>query len=213
MAKTKTKFICQNCGYENYRWLGKCPSCNKWNSFAEEIYIKEKKINKELKDIKIEKLMDVEIDNEDRIKTDIEEMDRVLGSGIVKGSLVLVGGDPGIGKSTLLIQIANQLSEKGLRVLYISGEESVKQIKIRAKRLNLESNQLYILSETNLDIIKDIIEEMSPDILIVDSIQTVHDPDISSAPGSVTQVREGTHTLMKIAKKKKYCYFHCRSCN
>lgn len=207
MAKTKTKFICQNCGYENYRWLGKCPSCNKWNSFAEEIYIKEKKINKELKDIKIEKLMDVEIDNEDRIKTDIEEMDRVLGSGIVKGSLVLVGGDPGIGKSTLLIQIANQLSEKGLRVLYISGEESVKQIKIRAKRLNLESNQLYILSETNLDIIKDIIEEMSPDILIVDSIQTVHDPDISSAPGSVTQVREGTHTLMKIAKKKSIATF------
>ncbi|MCR2045580.1 DNA repair protein RadA [Anaerosalibacter massiliensis] len=207
MAKIKTKFICQNCGYENYKWMGKCPSCNEWNSFVEEIDEKKSKIKKDLKDIKIENIKDVKIDEEDRFKTDIGEMDRVLGGGIVKGSLILVGGDPGIGKSTLLIQIANNLSNKGLKVLYVSGEESVKQIKIRAERIKLESKELYILSETNLDIIKGIIENVSPDILIIDSIQTVYNPDISSAPGSVGQVREGTHILMNIAKRKNIATF------
>lgn len=207
MAKIKTKFICQNCGYENYKWMGKCPSCNEWNSFVEEIDEKKSKIKKDLKDIKIANIKDVKIDEEDRFKTDIAEMDRVLGGGIVKGSLILVGGDPGIGKSTLLIQIANNLSNKGLKVLYVSGEESVKQIKIRAERIKLESKELYILSETNLDIIKGIIENVSPDILIIDSIQTVYNPDISSAPGSVGQVREGTHILMNIAKRKNIATF------
>lgn len=207
MAKIKTKFICQNCGYENYKWMGKCPSCNEWNSFVEEIDEKKSKIKKDLKDIKIENIKDVKIDEEDRFKTDIGEMNRVLGGGIVKGSLILVGGDPGIGKSTLLIQIANNLSNKGLKVLYVSGEESVKQIKIRAERIKLESKELYILSETNLDIIKGIIENVSPDILIIDSIQTVYNPDISSAPGSVGQVREGTHILMNIAKRKNIATF------
>ena len=207
MAKIKTKFICQNCGYENYKWMGKCPSCNEWNSFVEEIDEKKSKIKKDLKDIKIANIKDVKIDEEDRFKTDIAEMDRVLGGGIVKGSLILVGGDPGIGKSTLLIQIANNLSNKGLKVLYVSGEESAKQIKIRAERIKLESKELYILSETNLDIIKGIIENVSPDILIIDSIQTVYNPDISSAPGSVGQVREGTHILMNIAKRKNIATF------
>jgi len=207
VAKTKTKFICQNCGYETYKWLGKCPSCNEWNSFAEEIYEKRKGIKKDLRDISVENLIDVKIDQEDRIKTSIEEMDRVLGGGVVKGSLILVGGDPGIGKSTLLIQIANNLSLRKLKVLYISGEESVKQIKIRAERLDLKSNKLYILSETNLDIIKGTIEKISPDILIIDSIQTVYNPDITSAPGSVSQVREGTHILMNIAKRKNIATF------
>lgn len=209
MSKIKTKFICQQCGYETSKWLGKCPSCNEWNSFVEEIYDakEEKKSSLNLPETKIEKLMDVQIQNEHRISTDVEELDRVLGGGIVKGSLVLVGGDPGIGKSTLLIQIANNLSNKGLKVLYASGEESAKQIKIRAERLNLKSEQLYILSETNLDIIRNTVEKILPDILVIDSIQTVYNPEISSAPGSVSQVREATHAIMKLAKKRNIATF------
>ena len=209
MSKIKTKFICQQCGYETSKWLGKCPSCNEWNSFVEEIYDvkEEKKSSLNLSETKIEKLMDVQIQNEHRISTDVEELDRVLGGGIVKGSLVLVGGDPGIGKSTLLIQIANNLSNKGLKVLYASGEESAKQIKIRAERLNLKSDELYILSETNLDIIRNTVEKILPDILIIDSIQTVYNPEISSAPGSVSQVREATHAIMKLAKKQNIATF------
>lgn len=209
MSKIKTKFICQQCGYETSKWLGKCPSCNEWNSFVEEIYDvkEEKKSSLNLSETKIEKLMDVQIQHEHRISTDVEELDRVLGGGIVKGSLVLVGGDPGIGKSTLLIQIANNLSNKGLKVLYASGEESAKQIKIRAERLNIKSDELYILSETNLDIIRNTVEKILPDILIIDSIQTVYNPEISSAPGSVSQVREATHVIMKLAKKQNIATF------
>lgn len=209
MSKIKTKFICQQCGYETSKWLGKCPSCNEWNSFVEEIYDvkEEKKSSLNLSETKIEKLMDVQIQHEHRISTDVEELDRVLGRGIVKGSLVLVGGDPGIGKSTLLIQIANNLSNKGLKVLYASGEESAKQIKIRAERLNIKSDELYILSETNLDIIRNTVEKILPDILIIDSIQTVYNPEISSAPGSVSQVREATHVIMKLAKKQNIATF------
>lgn len=207
MAKTKTKFVCQNCGYETFKWLGKCPSCNEWNSFVEEIYEKKDKVNIVQGGVSVEKLIDVEIDEEDRIKTDMEELDRVLGGGIVKGSLILVGGDPGIGKSTLLIQVANHLSNKGLKILYVSGEESPKQVKMRAERLNLKSNELYILSETNLDIIRNVIEKILPDVLIIDSIQTVYNGEIASAPGSVSQVREATHILMKIAKGKGIATF------
>jgi len=209
MSKIKTKFVCQQCGYETSKWLGKCPSCNEWNSFVEEIYDvkEEKKSSLNLPETKIEKLTDVQIQNEHRISTDVEELDRVLGGGIVKGSLVLVSGDPGIGKSTLLIQIANNLSNKGLKVLYVSGEESAKQIKIRAERLNLKSDELYILSETNLDIIRNTVEKILPDILIIDSIQTVYNPEISSAPGSVSQVREATHAIMKLAKKRNIATF------
>ncbi|WP_416197310.1 MAG: DNA repair protein RadA [Sporanaerobacter sp.] len=207
MGKTKTKFVCQNCGYETFKWLGKCPSCNEWNSFVEEIYEKKDKVNIVQGGVSVEKLIDVEIDEEDRIKTDMEELDRVLGGGIVKGSLILVGGDPGIGKSTLLIQVANHLSNKGLKILYVSGEESPKQVKMRAERLNLKSNELYILSETNLDIIRNVIEKILPDVLIIDSIQTVYNGEIASAPGSVSQVREATHILMKIAKGKGIATF------
>ena len=209
MSKIKTKFVCQQCGYETSKWLGKCPSCNEWNSFVEEIYDvkEEKKSSLNLPETKIEKLTDVQIQNEHRISTDVEELDRVLGGGNVKGSLILVSGDPGIGKSTLLIQIANNLSNKGLKVLYVSGEESAKQIKIRAERLNLKSDELYILSETNLDIIRNTVEKILPDILIIDSIQTVYNPEISSAPGSVSQVREATHAIMKLAKKRNIATF------
>lgn len=207
MGKTKTKFVCQNCGYETFKWMGKCPSCNEWNSFVEEIYEKRDKANIIQRDVSVEKLIDVEIDEEDRIKTDMEELDRVLGGGIVKGSLILVGGDPGIGKSTLLIQVANHLSNKGLKILYVSGEESPKQVKMRAERLNLKSDELYILSETNLDIIRNVIEKILPNVLIIDSIQTVYNSEIASAPGSVSQVREATHVLMKIAKRNGIATF------
>lgn len=207
MGKTKTKFVCQNCGYETFKWMGKCPSCNEWNSFVEEIYEKRDKANIIQRDVSVEKLIDVEIDEEDRIKTDMEELDRVLGGGIVKGSLILVGGDPGIGKSTLLIQVANHLSNKGLKILYVSGEESPKQVKMRAERLNLKSDELYILSETNLDIIRNVIEKILPNVLIIDSIQTVYNSEIASASGSVSQVREATHVLMKIAKRNGIATF------
>ncbi|WP_077368880.1 DNA repair protein RadA [Anaerosalibacter sp. Marseille-P3206] len=207
MAKIKTKFICQNCGYESFKWLGKCPSCNEWNSFVEEVYEKNNVVKVDLKSVSVGKLIDVKIDKEDRIMTKINELDRVLGGGIVKGSLILVGGDPGIGKSTLLIQVASELSNSGLKVLYVSGEESPKQVKMRADRLNLKSDELFILAETNLDIIKNTINDISPDILIVDSIQTVYDSDITSAPGSVSQVREATHALMKIAKSDSIATF------
>jgi len=207
VAKIKTKFICQSCGYETFKWLGKCPSCNEWNSFVEEVYEKNNIVKVDLKNVSVGKLIDVKIDKEDRIMTKINELDRVLGGGIVKGSLILVGGDPGIGKSTLLIQVASELSNNGLKVLYVSGEESPKQVKMRADRLNLKSDELFILAETNLDIIKNTINDVSPDILIVDSIQTVYDSNITSAPGSVSQVREATHTLMKIAKSKSIATF------
>ncbi len=210
MAKIKTKFVCQECGYETPKWLGKCPACNSWNTFVEEIYDKKDKRKISLKDYSgsnVEKLINVKIENKKRISTSIKELNRVLGGGVIRGSLILVGGDPGIGKSTLLIQVANNLAENKLKVLYISGEESAKQIKIRADRLNANSENLYVFSETNIELVKSAIEKIVPDILIVDSIQTVYSPDITSAPGSVSQVREITNSLMQIAKKKEMATF------
>lgn len=209
MSKLKSKYVCQECGYESYKWLGRCPSCDKWNTFVEEIYKKGSKddILESSIEYNIEKLKDVKVGEENRVLTGIEELDRVLGGGIVKGSLILVGGDPGIGKSTLLIQVANNLSNKGLKVLYVSGEESPKQIKIRAERLKLYSEELFILSETNLDIIINAVNKINPDIMIIDSIQTIYNADISSAPGSVSQVRETTHRIMNIAKTKEIATF------
>ncbi len=208
MAKVKTVFICQNCGHETYKWAGKCPDCNEWNTFQEQIKDRQKsKPISRFVESKVEKLADVKIDNEDRTYTGSQELDRVLGGGIVKGSLVLVGGEPGIGKSTLLIQVANKLGNKNLKVLYIAGEESPKQIKLRAERLKLKTDNLYILPETNWDIIKEGLDKVSPDILIVDSIQTVYTPTITSTPGSMSQVREVTHILMNIAKEQGIATF------
>lgn len=208
VAKIKTVFVCQSCGYEAYKWAGKCPSCNEWNTFQEEIVDKQKsKVASQVIESKVEKLVDVEIDKEDRVYTGSQELDRVLGGGIVKGSLILVGGEPGIGKSTLLIQVANKLGNSDLKVLYIAGEESSKQIKLRANRLNLKSNNLYILPESNLDIIKEGLNKISPDILIVDSIQTTFTPTLSSTPGSMSQVKEVTHTLMQMAKERGIATF------
>lgn len=208
MAKLKSKFVCQECGYESPKWMGKCPGCDEWNTLVEEIYDKKTNV-KVIQDVSstYKKLMEVKIDEEERSTTKINELDRVLGGGIVKGSLILVGGDPGIGKSTLLIQVANNLANRDRKVLYISGEESAKQIKIRADRLNVNSDYLYIVCETNMGLIDNVINDLKPDVLIIDSIQTTYSPDITSAPGSVSQVREVTSKLMNMAKSKDMATF------
>lgn len=210
MAKIKSKFICQECGYESPKWMGKCPGCNSWNSLTEEITeIKGNRrgafahsIHLNGKERSPMPITSVNAEQEPRIETDFLEFNRVLGGGIVKGSLVLIGGDPGIGKSTILLQVSGNLAVKQYKVLYVSGEESVKQTKLRAERLGIAANQLYVYSETNLQDIDYTISEMNPDFVVVDSIQTVYHPDITSAPGSVSQVRECTSEFMRIAKSK-----------
>lgn len=206
MAKIKTKYVCQECGYENSKWLGKCPECSKWNTFVEEIEQKTSKSNKEV--FVIDKsssrplnINSIETIKEQRFSTCINELDRVLGGGVVNGSLVLVGGDPGIGKSTLLIQVSSNVANSGKKVLYISGEESASQIKMRAQRLGIKSDNLYIFAENNLSIIEAHLESVNPDLIIVDSIQTVFSPEITSAPGTVSQIKEGTSRFMIISKK------------
>jgi len=204
LAKTKTKFVCQSCGQMSVKWLGKCPGCNEWDTFVEELDIPATAQKNENKTIstssKPQKLSDIVFENEDRTKTNISELDRVLGGGIVKGSLVLVGGDPGIGKSTLLLQVADLIARQNKTVLYVSGEESIKQTKLRADRLSAGSDNLLIVAENNLDRILAHIDKVKPDLLITDSIQTVYHPEVQSAPGSVSQVREATGVLMRVAK-------------
>lgn len=209
MGKLKSKYVCQECGYETPKWLGKCPGCNEWNTLVEEIYEKKSKsiVTMDYTQGKIEKLVDVKVEEEERESTNIQELNRVLGGGVVKGSLILVGGDPGIGKSTLLIQTAHNISSRGLKVLYVTGEESAKQVKLRADRLGVKSDNLYILAETNMEIVKKTVEDLNPDVLIVDSIQTVYNPEITSAPGSVSQVREVTSLLMRLSKTKEIATF------
>ncbi|MCT4566519.1 MAG: DNA repair protein RadA [Maledivibacter sp.] len=209
MGKIKTKYVCQECGYISLKWMGKCPECNSWQSFVEE-FVEKKGRSSDLSTTvsqKPVKLKNIELEMENRFSTANSELDRVLGGGIVKGSLVLVGGDPGIGKSTLLIQVASNIGGQGLRVLYVSGEESLKQIKMRADRLGINNDNLYIVSENNLQFISKYIEEVDPNLLIIDSIQTVYNPDIASAPGSVSQVREGTSALMKLSKTQGIATF------
>lgn len=203
MAKAKkTFFFCQNCGHEESKWLGQCPACREWNTFVEEKItpVKGAAAGKSVREGEVVTLSSVRTDGEERIKTDIQELDRVLGGGIVPGSLVLVGGDPGIGKSTLLLQVCQKLSEKKESVLYISGEESLKQIKLRADRMGKFSEDLLLLCETNLETIRQTIERQKPHLAIIDSIQTMYSEEIGSAPGSVSQVREATNTFMQLAK-------------
>jgi DNA repair protein RadA/Sms len=202
VAKAKTVFVCQECGYESPKWMGKCPGCGNWNTMVEEIEVKGKEVSSVF-DSAISKPLtidQIEITEEERYTTSMEELDRVLGGGIVKGSLILVGGDPGIGKSTLLLQVARNVSSNGKTVLYASGEESAKQIKLRAQRLKVQSPKLYIMSETNLSGIEKYINDIKPDVVIIDSIQTIYRPELQSAPGSVSQVREATSVLMRIGK-------------
>lgn len=204
MAKIRTKYVCQECGYETSKWLGKCPECTKWNTFVEEIEQKNSRKEVFIIDKSSSKPINInaiETREEERFSTEIAELDRVLGGGIVKGSLVLVGGDPGIGKSTLLIQVSSNVANAGRKVLYISGEESESQIKMRAQRLGINSNNLYIFAENNLSIIEANLDTIKPDLIIVDSIQTVYSPEIASAPGTVSQIKEGTAKFMKISKK------------
>lgn len=205
MAKIKSKFVCQNCGYFSVKWLGKCPECGTWDSMVEEV--ETPAVESDSRTLrassKVEKpvpIRAVTIEKEDRFSSGIEELDIVLGGGIVRGSLMLVGGDPGIGKSTMLLQVADHVAKEGKKVLYVSGEESVKQTKMRADRLDIDSENLFVLSENNMDLILAEIQELSPDVLVIDSIQTVFREGVSSAPGSVSQVREATGLLMKIAK-------------
>ncbi len=204
-SKKKTVFFCKQCGYESSKWLGQCPGCHEWDSFVEEPVAKtvpgvSGTVSATKKDAVPTLLSNVTTDDENRISTKISEMDRVLGGGIVVGSLVLVGGDPGIGKSTLLLQMCRNLSDENKKVLYVSGEESLRQIKMRAERLGTFSRDISILCETDLDIISNSITDMMPDVVIIDSIQTMYREDVGSAPGSVSQVREATSILMRIAK-------------
>lgn len=213
MAKVKSKYVCQNCGYENTKWLGKCPECLQWNTFVEEIEEKMTPRQESLvKQASRSTSRPVSINSiapkrEERFSTSIPELDRVLGGGVIPGSLVLVGGDPGIGKSTLLLQVSNNVAETGKKVLYISGEESENQIKMRAKRLKISSDNLYIYTENNLAAIELQIAEVEPDMVIVDSIQTMISPEINSAPGTISQIKEGTSKFMKISKSKSISTF------
>jgi len=209
LAKQKTKFVCNECGYETPKWFGKCPECGEWNSLVEQIIEKSfatVSINSSIQ-ARPQILKNITLGDEERHTTGLSELDRVLGGGIVKGSLVLVGGDPGIGKSTLLLQISSNLGNEDYKVLYISGEESAKQIKIRASRMNVESDNIYIVAENNVDNINFHVNDIKPDVLIIDSIQTMYNPAITSAPGSVSQVKEATSALMKIAKEKEVATF------
>lgn len=209
MAKgKKTIFFCQNCGHEESKWLGQCPACGEWNTFVEETTgsgitkrttASARSVRESVRDAKVVPLTEVTADDDARCKTGIHELDRVLGGGIVPGSLVLVGGDPGIGKSTLLLQVCRMLS-KDKKVLYISGEESQAQIKLRANRMGDFSSNLYLLCETNLEIIRGVIEKERPQLVVIDSIQTMYSEEVSSAPGSVSQVRESTNIFLQLAK-------------
>ena len=208
MAKSKTVFICQECGYESLKWVGKCPSCGAWNSLQEEFKTQSEnniKSNTALREAR--SILEIKSAEYERYDTHIKELNRVLGGGLVQGSVTLISGDPGIGKSTLLLQVAANISSKNGNVLYISGEESEEQIKIRGDRLGANSPNLFILSETNMEQIVYNIESVKPKFVIIDSIQTVYNPIILSAPGSVSQVRECSSKLVRIAKEKNIPIF------
>lgn len=203
MAKAnKTMFFCQECGYESSKWQGQCPGCKAWNTFVEEPAqivkgIRTQNSGRELKPVA---LKEVSLTEQTRVSTGMKELDRVLGGGIVRGSLLLVGGDPGIGKSTILLQVCRNLSAEHHKVLYISGEESLQQIRMRAGRIGEFTDDLLLLCETNLEDIRTTIERCKPEMVVIDSIQTMFSGEVTSAPGSVSQVREATSVLLQIAK-------------
>ena len=212
MAKSKNIFFCQECGYESAKWLGQCPACKAWNTFVEEPTIGKGStasggIRHQAKASEPVLLSSVHSSDEKRRPTGISEFDRVLGGGIVPGSLVLVGGDPGIGKSTLLLQMSRCLSEQSCRTVYVSGEESLQQIRLRADRLGVFKNDLAMLCETNLDVIQETILKYKPEVVIIDSIQTMYRPDMASAPGSVSQIRECTSQIMRLCKESGTAIF------
>ena len=203
MAKVSNIFVCNECGYETPKWLGKCPACNSWNTFFEQKVVKEKGKSSEIKTKSATPttLYSIVGKEETRVSTGVGELDRVLGGGIVKGSLILLGGEPGIGKSTLILQICNKMKGEG-KVLYVSGEESAEQIKIRADRLGIKNEDILFLGETDIDVISQAITEINPKLVIIDSIQTMYSDEISAAAGTVSQVREITARIMQICKKQ-----------
>ena len=207
MAKKTTAFFCSECGYESAKWLGQCPSCREWNTFVEEPVTKTGRAVRITNTKKPSLLKDISTKEEARMTTGFGELDRVLGRGIVRGSLTLIGGDPGIGKSTILLQVCKNLSDQGRKVLYISGEESLKQIKIRADRIGQFNDNIRLFCETDLELIEQTLRDEKPDVAVIDSIQTIYKSDVSSAPGSVSQVRESTNILMQTAKTENISIF------
>lgn len=212
MAKVKTQFLCSECGYVSPKFLGRCPNCGRWNTLVEERISEPKnerksRVSFEGKSSKPQLISEVKMHEEPRVKTGMEELNRVLGGGVVDGSLVLIGGDPGIGKSTLLLQLSGQLAATDRDVLYVSGEESASQIKMRAERLQVNSERFYLYPETDMSNICAVIEELHPQYVIIDSVQTMQEPDIDSAVGSVSQIREITAELMQIAKTNNITIF------
>jgi len=202
MPKLKTQYVCAECGHETAKWLGRCPGCGRFNTFEEEVVERAAKTSatRANASAKARTLAEVSPLAEERIKTELAELDRVLSGGIVQGSIVLVGGDPGVGKSTLLLQICESIGRQGKRVLYVSGEESMQQIKLRAGRLSVATDMLWLLAETDVTAIEQSVRELEPAVVIIDSIQTMYRDDLTSSPGSVTQVRECTSAFMRIAK-------------
>lgn len=212
MAKVKTQFLCSECGYVSPKFLGRCPNCGRWNTLVEERISEPKnerksRVSFEGKSSKPQLISEVKMHEEPRVKTGMEELNRVLGGGVVDGSLVLIGGDPGIGKSTLLLQLSGQLAATDRDVLYVSGEESASQIKMRAERLQVNSERFYLYPETDMSNIRAVTEELHPQYVIIDSVQTMQEPDIDSAVGSVSQIREITAELMQIAKTNNITIF------
>lgn len=206
MSKTVTRFVCSECGYESSKWLGRCPGCLTWNSLIEEVINPSKSPSPQPIAYPVP-LQSIAQDQLQRMSSGNNELDRVLGGGIVPGSLILLGGDPGIGKSTLLLQVASSLARSGHKVVYLSGEESMKQLRLRSLRLGVEENGVYLLNEQNIDQLEESLRELAPAVVIVDSIQTVYTSSISSVPGSVAQLRQCTAQILEYAKRTETTFF------
>ncbi|CAH1855314.1 DNA repair protein RadA [Convivina intestini] len=211
MAKARTQFICSQCGFNSARYLGRCPNCGQWGTFVEEKIQPENtnrkaRVGLDGRAAKVEKINEISLENTPKVATQLQELNRVLGGGVVAGTLILIGGDPGIGKSTLLLQVSGQLAHAG-KVLYVTGEESASQIKLRADRLHVGGEDFYLYPETDMTAIKKQVEELKPDFLVIDSVQTMQEPDLSSAIGSVSQIREVTADLLQLAKTNNISIF------
>ncbi|CAH1855337.1 DNA repair protein RadA [Convivina praedatoris] len=211
MAKARTQFICSQCGFNSARYLGRCPNCGQWGTFVEEKIQPENtnrkaRVGLDGRAAKVEKINEISLENTPKVATQLQELNRVLGGGVVAGTLILIGGDPGIGKSTLLLQVSGQLAHAG-KVLYVTGEESASQVKLRADRLHVGGEDFYLYPETDMTAIKKQVEELKPDFLVIDSVQTMQEPDLSSAIGSVSQIREVTADLLQLAKTNNISIF------